>query len=163
MPVASTSKPSSCELPEIPPIQKMWIQWPVMIAMLPPLMTLVFGGTVQEWTERFMLPVICIYLYGLISGLCACALFSFYSLTCLSSALANVQQRSEFFVVFCGVGGAVDGNGVVEDVVEVASQFANRHPISAHSLLAHRLSTANPSFNCGQEMALAHLAATTPF
>ena len=41
-------------------------QWPVFFAILPPLLTLYYGGRVEEWSEGFMLLVMAFYLYGLI-------------------------------------------------------------------------------------------------
>ena len=41
-------------------------QWPVLFAVLPPLLTLYYGGRIEEWAEGFTLLVIAFYLYGLI-------------------------------------------------------------------------------------------------
>lgn len=43
-----------------------YYQWPVFFAILPPLLSLYYGGKVEEWSEGFMLLVIAFYLYGLV-------------------------------------------------------------------------------------------------
>jgi hypothetical protein len=45
-------------------------QWPVLLALLPPLLTLWYGGKVDEWSEMFMMIVVAFYLYGLIKSKC---------------------------------------------------------------------------------------------
>jgi hypothetical protein len=45
-------------------------QWPVFFAILPPILSLYYGGKIGEWSEGFMLVVIAFYLYGLIKGQC---------------------------------------------------------------------------------------------
>ena len=44
-------------------------QWPVFFAILPPILTLYYGGKIEEWSEGFMLLVIAFYLYGLIKSI----------------------------------------------------------------------------------------------
>ncbi|KAI3642639.1 hypothetical protein MP228_012194 [Amoeboaphelidium protococcarum] len=43
-----------------------YYQWPVFFAVLPPLLTIYYGGKIEEWSEGFMLLIIAFYLYGLI-------------------------------------------------------------------------------------------------
>ena len=43
-------------------------QWPVGLALLPPLLSLYYGGSVQAWNEYFMLLVVAFYLYALVKG-----------------------------------------------------------------------------------------------
>lgn len=49
-----------------------WYQWPVMLAILPPLLTMYYGGNVEQWSEGFLLAIVGGYLYGLVKGLRAC-------------------------------------------------------------------------------------------
>lgn len=44
-------------------------QWPVVLAMLPPLLAVYFGKQVDEWTDCLMLVTVALYLYGLVRGL----------------------------------------------------------------------------------------------
>lgn len=41
-------------------------QWPVFLAILPPLLSIYYGGKMEEWSEGFMLVIVAFYLYGLI-------------------------------------------------------------------------------------------------
>jgi hypothetical protein len=45
-----------------------YYQWPVLFAVLPPLLSLYYGGKVEEWNEAFLLLIIAFYLYAIIKG-----------------------------------------------------------------------------------------------
>lgn len=49
-----------------------WYQWPVMLAILPPLLTMYYGGNVEQWSEGFLLVIVGGYLYGLVKGILSC-------------------------------------------------------------------------------------------
>ena len=40
--------------------------WPVILAILPPFLSLFYGGKVEEWSQWIMLFVVAFYLYGLV-------------------------------------------------------------------------------------------------
>jgi hypothetical protein len=42
--------------------------WPVLFAILPPVLSIYLGGKVEEWNEGFLLIVIAFYLFALVKG-----------------------------------------------------------------------------------------------
>lgn len=154
---STASSPSKRKIPEeninivrkkekVDKIVADFYQWPVLLPILPPILSIYYGGKIEEWTEVFTLLVVAGYLYGMIKLPWELYVTTSHSRRC---GKTSVEKNNSdyfrlwclewvfFFLVFLSPLTGVYFLYYVKDHVVVYSNILDNFPIALYVLTAY--------------------------